>query len=239
VYPRGAAEKHCGPGGVVFGMPGVWDDERMRRSIHFLLAFSLTLPLAQGQDDSVALTRQISELRALVEKLQARVSQLEKQMTKEQPKQEPAQEVLPHPVELEKPAGILTGTTTNVLVDGYYGYNFNAPIGRANLLRAFDVSSNSFSLSQAAVVIENAPDVAKGKRWGARLDLQWGQATQTLQGNAANEPRPEIYRALFQVYGTYVIPVGSGLRVDFGKWASSLGIEGNYAKDQINWSQHS
>jgi hypothetical protein len=99
------------------------------------------------------------------------------------------------------------------------------------------VSSNAFSLNQAGVVLENAPDPANGKRFGARLDLQFGQATETLQGNAANEPRPEIYRNIFQAYGTYVAPIGSGLTVDFGKWASSLGIEGNYTKDQINYSR--
>jgi hypothetical protein len=58
-----------------------------------------------------------------------------------------------------------------------------------------------------------------------------------LQANAANELRPEIYRAIFQAYGTYVIPLGTGVTVDFGKWASSLGIEGNYTKDQINYSR--
>lgn len=34
-----------------------------------------------------------------------------------------------------------------------------------------------------------------------------------------------------------MIPVGSGLTVDFGKWASSLGMEGNYTKDQMNYSR--
>jgi hypothetical protein len=131
----------------------------------------------------------------------------------------------------------LRGTTINMLLDGYYEYNFNNPIGRANLLRAYDVSSNSFSLNQADVVIEHAPDVANGKRFGARIDLQFGQATETLQGNAVNEPRPEIYRNIFQAYGTYVAPIGSGLTIDFGKWASSLGIESNYTKDQFNYSR--
>ena len=129
------------------------------------------------------------------------------------------------------------GTTINMLVDGYYAYNFNDPIGRANLLRAYDVSSNAFSINQADLVMEHAPDPANGKRFGARIDLQYGQATETLQGNLSNEARPEIYRNIFQAYGTYVVPVGTGLTVDFGKWASSLGMEGNYTKDQINYSR--
>lgn len=128
-------------------------------------------------------------------------------------------------------------TTINLAVDGYYGYNFNQPVGRVNLLRAYDVSSNSFSLNQANLVIERAPDVSAGRRFGGRLDLQFGQATDTLQGNAANEPRPQVYRPIFQAYGTYVAPIGSGLTVDFGKFASAMGIENNYSKDQINYSR--
>jgi Putative beta-barrel porin-2, OmpL-like. bbp2 len=131
----------------------------------------------------------------------------------------------------------LHDTTLNLALDGYYEYNFNYPVGRVNLLRAYDVLSNEFSLNQADVIIDHPPDLAEGRRWGGRLDLQFGQATDTLQGNPTNEPRPEIYRNIFQVYGTYIIPVGKGVTVDFGKWASSLGFEGNYTKDQINYSR--
>ena len=122
-------------------------------------------------------------------------------------------------------------------LDGYYSYNFNAPVGRVNLLRAYDVLSNNFSLNQADIIFEHAPNLDEDRRWGARVDLQFGQATDTLQGNPANEPRPDIYRNIFQAYGTYVVPLGKGLTVDFGKWSSSIGIEGNYTKDQMNYSR--
>ena len=131
----------------------------------------------------------------------------------------------------------LQGTTINAMVDGYYEYNFNDPVGRVNLLRAYDVLSNAFSLNQADVIVERAPDLAANRRYGARLDLQFGQATATLQGNPINEPRPNIYRNIFQAYGTYIVPVGHGLTVDFGKWSSSLGAEGNYTQYQINYSR--
>lgn len=140
-------------------------------------------------------------------------------------------------VEDRKTLDFFRDTTFNLGLDTYYSYNFNNPVGRVNLLRAYDVLSNEFSLNQASVVLEHAPDLALGRRWGARLDLQFGQATDTLQGNPANEPRPEIYRNIFQAYGTYIAPVGKGLNIDFGKWGSSLGIEGNYTKDQINYSR--
>ncbi len=133
--------------------------------------------------------------------------------------------------------GFFHDTTINVALDGYYDYNFNSPVGRVNLLRAYDVLSNEFSLNQADVVFDHPADVADGRRWGGRLDLQFGQATDTLQGNPNNEPRPDIYRNIFQAYGTYIAPIGKGLEIDFGKWSSSLGIEGNYTKDQMNYSR--
>lgn len=127
------------------------------------------------------------------------------------------------------------GTTINFGVDGYYGYNFNAPVGRVNLLRAYDVTSNSFNLNQVNVVVEHLPSAES--RFGGRVDLQFGQATETLQGSSVNEQRPQVWRNLFQAYGTYLAPIGSGLQLDFGKFASSLGNEGNYTKDQIAYSR--
>lgn len=149
------------------------------------------------------------------------------------PKAPPAASAQSSPV-----SGVLPGgATLNFLFDGYYGYDFNHPLGRVQYLRAYDVLSNAFSINQAGVVFALDPNVEEGRRYGMRLDLQFGQATDTLQGNPANEPRPEIYRNIFQAFGTYVFPVGKGLNVDVGKWASPLGIEGNYTKDQMNYSR--
>src|SRR5580700_1775002 len=128
--------------------------------------------------------------------------------------QEPNQQAAPpQPAEPSKLSDLLHGTTVNFLLDTYYAYNFNNPIGRVNYLRAYDISSNAFSLNQADLILENAPDPSKGKSFGARIDLQYGQATETLQGNPVNEPRPDVYRAIFQAYGTYV---RGGLTVDVG-----------------------
>ena len=120
-------------------------------------------------------------------------------------------------------------------MDGYYGYNFNGPVGGVNLLRAYDVTSNSFNLNQVGVIVEHLPTTES--RFGGRVDLQFGQATETLQGSSVNEQRPQVWRNLFQAYGSYLAPVGSGLELDFGKFASSLGNEGNYTKDQVAYSR--
>lgn len=198
---------------------------------------------AHAGGDGPDLQQQVVELRSLVEKLQARVDELEKRAGSGAPAVQQSAvaggptSAAAQPASSAPPPDPLHGTTVNLLFDGYYAYNFNDPIGRVNLLRAYDVSSNAFSLNQADLVLENAPDPDNGKRLGLRLDFQYGQATETLQGNPANEPRPDIYRNVFQAYGTYVFPVAKGLTVDFGKFASSLGMEGNYSKDQINYSR--
>jgi hypothetical protein len=217
-----------------------------------LLLAGATAARAQAVPPTPGAPDDAAQLRRLVEELQKRVAELEAHAQQQAPAASnpastaalktsaPAQaQVTPAQLTNDDRAILdyLKGTTVNLTVDGYYGYSFNHPIGRINLLRAYDVSSNSFSLNQAGVVMERAPDVAAGRRFGARLDLQYGQTTESQAGNPANELRPQAYRNIFQAYGTYIVPLGSGVTVDFGKWASALGIEGNYAKDQINYSR--
>ncbi len=155
------------------------------------------------------LERQVSELRQIVAQLQAERHGMERRVSDHS--LAPAEKIsvalgddsdplsassilmatAPNPTASDrKVLDFLHETTFNVALDGHYEYNFDRPIGRVNLLRAYDVNSNSFSPNQAALVIEIAPDVAKGKRFGASLDFQFGQATETLQGSAVNEARP-------------------------------------------------
>ncbi len=206
---------------------------------------------ASGQSGSAvespqAMQQRISRLEAEVAELKVMVKQFQPapSATSAVPAAEAVVETLVAPEqqilaqkEDSKILDFLHDTTINLGLDGYYAYDFNAPVGRVNYLRAYDVLSNEFSLNQASVVFDHPTDVAKGRRWGGRLDLQFGQATDTLQGNPSNEPRPDIYRNIFQAYGTYVAPIGKGLNIDFGKWGSSLGIEGNYTKDQTDYSR--
>ncbi|MBV9156075.1 MAG: outer membrane beta-barrel protein [Acidobacteriaceae bacterium] len=179
-----------------------------------------------------------------IDKLEQRVAALEGKQpnasastpaSAPQPQSPPNQAAAPQ--QPSSPLAFSDSTTLNFLLDGYYGYNFDHPVGRVNLLRFNDPTSNNFTLDQAVVMLERAPDASAGRRLGIRLDLMFGQDTDSLQGSSANEPRPQIYRNIFQAYGSYVFPAGSGLQVDFGKFASSIGYEGAYAKDQLNYSR--
>lgn len=227
------------------------------------LSSPVLLPAQSGQTAQptpAELQQQIDSLKLLVHQLEGRLDQLQGQKTTVQAStatgtagdavvlQSAVKQLVSSPAANSAPAAELSSadrsvldffhnTTLNFAFDGYYEYNFNQPTGRVNLLRAYDVSSNSFSINQANIILEQAPDPSAGRRFGGRIDLQYGQATETLQGGAQNELRPQVYRNLWQAYGTYVVPVGSGLTVDFGKWGSALGFEGNYTKDQINYSR--
>ena len=201
------------------------------------MKFALFLVLTAWAAGQEPLTPREGMLLDRIEKLEQRLAALEARTVAAVAPVAPA----PVAAAAQAPAtaleAVTSGTTLNVSFDGYYGYNFNRPFTGTNALRAYDVSSNSFAVNQAGLILERSPDVANGRRLGGRLDLMFGQATETLQGSTANEKRPEVFRHLFQAYGTYVAPVGKGLAVDFGKWASSFGIENNYTKDQFNYSR--
>lgn len=230
--------------------------EALTREVEELKALVLKLEQQQAEKPvatsapAAASSAEVAELRVEVQRLQAQLatSQAAPINTIETAQAPEATQTPPEPNATIPPGGpksapakiiadALKGVTINGELDTYYEYNTNAPFDRMNQLRAFDVSSNTFALNQADLIVESAPEPENGKRFGMRIDLQYGQATETLQGNPANEPRPEIYRNIFQAYGTYIFPVGNGLTVDFGKWASSLGYEGNYTKDQLNYSR--
>lgn len=232
-------------------------------AIGFLIFVAATsISSAQASTDNasnVSQADEIRELREAVKELRSELAELRSEMKKGQAanvstsaasgestsasQTSPAQASSTPPAEnqVARREGLgpefLREATIEIGLDGYYAYNFNNPIGRVNLLRAYDVSSNAFSLNQANLIFKEDPDLSVGRRLGGRLDLQFGQATETLQGRAGNEPRPDVYRPIFQAYGTYIAPLGKGLTIDVGKWASPLGIEGNYSKDQMNYSR--
>lgn len=132
--------------------------------------------------------------------------------------------------------GFDTSTSLRVLLDGYYEYNGNNPIGGVTFLRPFDPSSNSFILSQAAIVLDRPSDLAQERRLGMHLEFLFGQSAMAA-ANRLNEQRPMPYRNILQMYGSYLAPIGTGLTVAFGRFGSPLALEGMFAHDQMNYSR--
>src|ERR1039458_7690201 len=128
-------------------------------AISLLVSLTPWVVLAQEKTDesSAELSHRVTELSALVQKLLARVDDLEgKARVSSQPavsnpspaapEQSPASPSLSTPSASRSGTSLLGGTTVNFLFDGYYGFNFNNPIGRVNLLRAYDVSRDRKSV---------------------------------------------------------------------------------------------
>ena len=209
----------------------------MRSPLAAVAALLACAPLVSAQ------TAREEELLKRIEVLEARVAKLEasleaaKAPARQPVASAPAPVVVPPPAAAPPPSSAPPPVDVNFLIDGYYSYNFNQPPDRVNVLRAYDFRDNNFTLNQAVAMFESTPDPAHGRRFGGRLDLQFGEATEATQGSPLNEPLPAVYRNIFQAYGTYVAPIGKGLTIDFGKWASSLGIESNYTKDDMNYSR--
>jgi hypothetical protein len=114
--------------------------------------------------DNAELLEEMRQMRQLIERLEARVNQLEAEKSAASVKPALSAAEAPNAV-AATPSATFTSEQTSALsegdrkafdffrgatisgtVDGYYGYNFNRPVGRVNLLRAYE---DDFNYSRA------------------------------------------------------------------------------------------
>ena len=134
-------------------------------------------------------------------------------------------------------------------IQGSYNYNFsNAPRAgafRENADRLFDFEDNVIRINQLNMAIERQVDVATGKSdVGFRVEGIFGTDSRLIHadgldfyghnGRSAAAPSvaednyrfqlyPEYQFDLYQAYVDFAAPVGNGLRVRIGKFASFFG----------------
>ncbi len=118
------------------------------------------------------------------------------------------------------PVGAQTRLQLNAFASSAYEYNGNRPQTGVSSYRVFDYNDNAFNLDVAELVVQIA--ATKPGDLGFRVDF--------IGGNSV----PEISKAqdqaarkfdLQQVVGSYIVPIGSGLRFDVGKYVTHLGYE--------------
>src|SRR5580765_1536756 len=114
----------------------------------------------------------------------------------------------------------------NGFLSSSYGYNFNRPPSGTNQFRVFDVADNTFQLDVFELVAQKA--VAKPRDSGFRVDLTFGSSIPHVTASAglfrdASGTAEDI--DVQQAYASWIAPVGSGLRFDFGKFVTSFGYE--------------
>ena len=119
----------------------------------------------------------------------------------------------------------LAELTVNGFLSTSFSYNLNHPDSRTNQLRVFDFADNTSKLDVFELVMQRT--AAKPREAGFRVDLALGSSV----------PRISSARGLFrsgtttedfdlqQTFASVVAPVGSGLRIDVGKFVTAAGYE--------------
>ena len=135
----------------------------------------------------------------------------------------------PRPVPADDTPGApawLGETTVNGFFEGSYGYDFNRPLSGTNYLHVFDFDDNTFKADVFELVLQHA--AAKPRESGFRVDLAAGGSIPRVSA-AAGLFRDAFGEAqdfdLQQAYVSWVAPIGSGLKLDFGKFVTPAGYE--------------
>jgi hypothetical protein len=108
----------------------------------------------------------------------------------------------------------------NAFVSTAYEYNQNRPTAGTTSYRVFDFNDNSFNLDVAELVVQIAP--VKPNDAGFRVDFAAGNSIPQV---TKSQDQAVAQFDLQQLFVSYVAPVGSGLRFDFGKFVTHLGYE--------------
>ena len=128
-----------------------------------------------------------------------------------------------------------TGTsslTWSGFVDAYYSRNFNDPISRVNQYRNFDLNENQISLSLVDLKVQE-----EARPVGFTLELGFGPTSDYVNiASTVGTPSPSLANVM-QAYATVVLPVGSGLTVDVGKFVTHMGYEVIPSQDNWNYSR--
>ncbi len=138
---------------------------------------------------------------------------------------------------VQLPSG-LHGVNMSGFVDTMAGYNFNSPASRTNTLRVFDTQSQSFMINNAELNIQKP--VSLESPFGFKTSLMLGTdaevvgaVTTGLGNNGAASDEIELKDA----YAEYLVPVGAGLDIMAGKFATLNGAEVIESKDDWNISR--
>ena len=130
-------------------------------------------------------------------------------------------------------SGFAADTTSTLswsgFIDAYYSTNFNSPATPVNQFRNFDMNTDQIALSLADLKVQG-----QTKNAGFTLELGFGPTDDYVNTTSTvGTPSPSLANVM-QAYGTVIVPVGKGLTIDFGKFATHMGYE--VIPSQGNWN---
>jgi hypothetical protein len=127
----------------------------------------------------------------------------------------------------EHPVLYWHGITLNGFLSAAYSYNTNHPAPQLNQFRTYDFEDNEFKIDVAEAVIQRT--VSKPNDGGFRIDFTAGDSIPEVTasyGMFRNKLTGEgRHIDIHQLFASYILPVGKGLRFDAGKFVTSFGYE--------------
>ena len=120
------------------------------------------------------------------------------------------------------------GLKLSGFVDVAYTHNFNNPASNLNQLHIFDTNANAFMPHLAQLVFERPADAGGSllDRAGFRARLNFGLDSRVTRARTNFQTGTSNDELDFQeMYAQYIIPIGNGLDVKFGKINTLIGYE--------------
>ena len=177
-----------------------------------------------------------AELKEEIQNLKTRLSQLEAKLEKG-----PDSSTVPPtggessgPAMLGLPSG-LQGVQLSGFVDTIYTYNFNEPNNRVSGFRVFDTRAEDFMINNAQLTLEKP--VSSESPVGFKTELMFGTDAEVVGSVTTGLGVLNNEVELQEGYAEYLAPVGNGLDIKLGKFATLHGAEVIESKDNWNISR--
>jgi hypothetical protein len=120
----------------------------------------------------------------------------------------------------------------SIYLQGGYTFNFRNPDSGTNEQRVFDQKANSFLLDLAQIQFAREAPVGGV---GYKLKVSFGETAKYIHSTGLGDPGDVV--DLTEAYVNYVVPLGTGLKVQFGKFVTYNGAEVIEARDNFNYSR--
>ena len=184
---------------------------------------------------------ELAQMREMVNQLKQQVEAQDEQLQAQGQQLDEAHEVVLRAQEDVSAVSGLSAFLNSVEIDGWvagsYAYNTNNPShgqgiaslgpngnngGNDEVFLPFHQDNNSFTVDQ--VWFGMGKTATAQSRAGFRVDMLYGETAQALGGAGPfNDAASRVYT--YQAYVEYLAPVGDGVNVKFGKFATLAGAE--------------
>jgi hypothetical protein len=120
----------------------------------------------------------------------------------------------------------------SIYLQGGYTFNFRNPDSGTNEQRIFDQKANSFLIDLAQIQFAKEAPVGG---LGYKLKVSFGETAKFIHSAGLGDPNEVV--DLTEAYVNYVAPLGSSIKVQFGKFVTYHGAEVIEARDDFNYSR--